>query len=103
MESMIGGKRMSCDVCLEDTAAPALLHGQLEDEPYLVRLCPACFARTLADLRRLRMVNTLLDENPPSDADFGRVQPVTVELLERVQRLVKGVEVDLEGPLRKDD
>ncbi|HCJ6265376.1 TPA: hypothetical protein ACXJNE_003823 [Pseudomonas aeruginosa] len=103
MEPTIGGKRMGCDVCLKDTSDPALLHGQLEGEPYLVRLCPVCFALALADLRRLRATNTLFDESLPSEADFGWVVPVTVELLERVQRLVKGVAVDLQAPLRKDD
>lgn len=103
MEPTIGGKRMSCDVCLKYTSDPALLHGQLEGEPYLVRLCPVCFAHVLADLRRARATNTLFDPSSPSDEDFGRVQPVTVELLERVQKLVNGVEVDLQAPLLNDD
>lgn len=103
MTSILGGKRITCDVCLQDTADPALLHGQLEGEPYLVRLCPVCFAHVLADLRRARATNTLFDPRAPSHEDFGRVQPVTVELLERVQKLVNGMEVDLQAPLLNDD
>ena len=76
---------ISCDVCGESTS-PGEGEPQFGSlgahwgsgsahagEQYEIRLCESCFFRTLAGLRRERMVNTLFDEGDP---DFSRFEPI---------------------------
>jgi len=75
----------TCDVCGESTrvGGEASQHGTLqadwgagsshEGESYLIRLCEHCFFRTLAGLKRDRMVNHLFNANDTDSLDFGRV------------------------------
>lgn len=49
---------------------------QHDGERYEVHLCENCFFRTLAGLRRERMVNSLFDQpvTTPQDETFGLVE-----------------------------
>lgn len=42
-----------------------------DGEKYEVRLCEACFFRTLSGLRRERLVNTMFDEETEDLTNFG--------------------------------
>lgn len=44
-----------------------------DGERYEVHLCEPCFFRTLAGLRRERMVNTIFSDGDEDLSDFGRV------------------------------
>ncbi|OWJ98298.1 hypothetical protein B6S59_01200 [Pseudomonas sp. A46] len=74
-----------CDVCGESpllgkgTPQFGSLNAKWESgsthagEQYEIRLCETCFFRTLAGLRRERMVSSLFDEDDP---DLSRFEPV---------------------------
>lgn len=78
---------ITCDVCCQSTRVEG--NGQQfgtlqahwgygskhDGERYEVHLCEPCFFRTLSALRRERMVNTMLDEEPSTIEDeFGLVR-----------------------------
>lgn len=74
-----------CDVCSSSTATEGVspqfgvlsahwgYGSQHDGERYEVHLCESCFFRTLAGLRRERMVNHLFDQpsNTQPDETFG--------------------------------
>ncbi|MEB0024789.1 hypothetical protein QN375_03130 [Pseudomonas sp. MH9.2] len=74
-----------CDVCAESTCAEdggaefgtlqaSWGYGSQHDgERYKIALCEFCFFHTLSHLRRLRLQNTMFDEQHTDLAEFGRV------------------------------
>lgn len=78
---------VTCDVCCQSTHVEGYGHqfgvlqarwgygAKHDGERYEVHLCESCFFRTLAMLRRERMVNTMFDEEPNNTEDeFGLVR-----------------------------
>ncbi|HCF2988040.1 TPA: hypothetical protein NIB67_002113 [Pseudomonas aeruginosa] len=99
------GHPQRCQVC-EFPKIAGKVEGELAGQRYSLRLCASCLNYTILTLREQYEQSRLFDDNFDFKEleGFGKgVVPVDTALVQRVQDLVGGIDVDLREKLNPDD